>query len=183
MSKIGKKIIIIPAGVEVKINGNKLEVKGPKGELALDIFPEFQAELNDKELKIVPPASINKQTPALWGTLRALINNMVVGVSQGYEKKLELEGIGFKAAVEGENLVLNLGFSHPVKFPIPQGLKIAVTKNLITINGIDKDLVGRTAAEIRSLKKPEPYKGKGIHYLGEVIRRKAGKKAASTTSA
>lgn len=183
MSKIGKKIINIPAGVEVKINANELTAKGPKGELKLDIFPDFQAELTDKELKILPPVKTNKQTPALWGTLRALINNVIVGVSQGYERKLELEGIGFKAAVEGENLVLNLGFSHPVKFPIPQGLKITVVKNLITINGIGKDLVGRTAAEIRSLKKPEPYKGKGIHYLGEVIRRKAGKKAAVTTSA
>jgi len=183
MSKIGKKIINIPAGVEVQINANELTAKGPKGELKLNIFPDFQAELTDKELKILPPAKTNKQTSALWGTLRALINNMIVGVFQGYERKLEIEGIGFKAVVEGENMVLNLGFSHPVKFPIPQGLKITVVKNLITINGIDKDLVGRTAAEIRSLKRPEPYKGKGIHYLGEVIRRKAGKKAAVTTSA
>ncbi|HOX21496.1 MAG TPA: 50S ribosomal protein L6 [Candidatus Paceibacterota bacterium] len=183
MSKIGKKIINLPAGVEVQINVSELMAKGPKGELKLAIFPGFKAELTDKELQILPPAKANKQTPALWGTLRALINNMVVGVSQGYEKKLELEGIGFKAAVEGDNLILNLGFSHPVKFPIAQGLKITVVKNLITISGIDKDLVGRTAAEIRSLKKPEPYKGKGIHYLGEVIRRKAGKKAAGTTSA
>lgn len=183
MSKIGKKIINIPVGVEVQINANELTAKGPKGELKLNIFPDFQTELTDKELKILPPVKTNKQTSALWGTLRALINNMIVGVSQGYERKLEIEGIGFKAVVEGENLVLNLGFSHPVKFPIPQGLKITVVKNLITINGIDKNLVGRTAAEIRSLKKPEPYKGKGIHYLGEVIRRKAGKKAAVTTSA
>lgn len=183
MSKIGKKIINIPVGVEVQINANELTAKGPKGELKLNIFPDFQTELTDKELKILPPVKTNKQTSALWGTLRALINNMIVGVSQGYERKLEIEGIGFKAVVEGENMVLNLGFSHPVKFPIPQGLKITVVKNLITINGIDKNLVGRTAAEIRSLKKPEPYKGKGIHYLGEVIRRKAGKKAAVTTSA
>jgi large subunit ribosomal protein L6 len=182
MSKIGKKSIMLPAGVEAKTEENKLIIKGSGGELRVSIFPDFQVELKDKEMKVVPPAAFNKTTSALWGTLRALINNAVIGVSQGYEKKLEVEGIGFKAAVDGANLILSLGFSHPVKFAIPDGLKITVSKNLIVISGPDKDLVGRTAAEIRALKKPEPYKGKGIHYLGETIRRKAGKKAAGTTA-
>ncbi len=182
MSKIGKQIIILPEKTEAKIDDSRIIVKGPKGELGVNLVYGFKVEIDEKSIKISPESNFSKKSPALWGTLRALINNAVLGVTKGFEKKLEIEGIGFKAILEGQNLSLNVGFSHPVKYPIPEGIKITVEKNLITITGIDKDLVGRTAAEIRAIKKPEPYKGKGIHYLGEVIRRKSGKKAAGTTS-
>ncbi|HNW96768.1 MAG TPA: 50S ribosomal protein L6 [Candidatus Paceibacterota bacterium] len=182
MSKIGKQIIILPEKIEAKIEDSKIIIKGPKGELSVDIIFGFKVEINEKDIKVIPESNFSKKKPALWGTLRALINNAVIGVSKGFEKKLEIEGIGFKAALDGQNLSLNVGFSHPVKFPIPEGIKITIEKNLLTISGISKDLVGRTAADIRAIKKPEPYKGKGIHYVGEVIRRKSGKKAAGTTA-
>jgi len=130
----------------------------------VDIISGFKVSLDGKNVKVEPETNFAQKTPALWGTLRALINNAVLGVIKGFEKKLEIEGIGFKANVEGQNLVLNVGFSHPVKLLIPEGIKITVEKSLITVSGIDKDLVGRTAANIRATKKPEPYKGKGIHY-------------------
>lgn len=182
MSKIGKQIIIIPEQTEVRMEDSRIIIKGPKGELGVDVFFGFKIEISEKDIKVIPESRLGKKSPALWGTLRALINNAVLGVTKGFEKKLEIEGIGFKVNLEGQNLSLNVGFSHPVKFLIPEGIKAIVEKNLITISGIDKDLVGRTAAEIRTIKKPEPYKGKGIHYLGEVIRRKSGKKAAGTTA-
>ncbi len=182
MSKIGKQIIILPEKTEARIEDSQVVIKGPKGELKVDIIFGFKVEIGEKDIKVIPETHFGKKSPALWGTLRALINNAVLGVTKGFEKKLEIEGIGFKANVEGQNLSLNVGFSHPVKFAIPEGIKITIEKSLITIVGIDKDLVGRTAAEIRSIKKPEPYKGKGIHYVGEVIRRKSGKKAAGTTA-
>ena len=182
MSKIGKQIIILPEKIEARIEDSRIIIKGPKGELGVDIMFGFKVEITDKDIKVIPENHFAKKSPALWGTLRALINNAVLGVTKGFEKKLEIEGIGFKAALDGQNLSLNVGFSHPVKFPIPEGIKITVEKNILTISGISKDLVGRTAAEIRSIKKPEPYKGKGIHYQGEVIRRKSGKKAAGTTA-
>lgn len=182
MSKIGKKPIILPEGVEVKIGAEEVLIKGLKGELSVRIFSGFKVGLEGGELRVIPPEKTQKQTNALWGTFKALLKNAVLGVTTGYEKQLEFEGIGFKVAIEGENLVLSLGFSHPVKLAIPKGIKITVNKNIITVSGIDKDLVGRTASQIRALKKPEPYKGKGIRYLGEVIRRKAGKKAATTTA-
>ena len=128
------------------------------------------------------PLSSSKKTPALWGTIRAIIANMINGVNSGFEKKLEIEGIGFKAQIQGNELVLNLGFSHQVFFKIPDGIKIEVLKNTIAGSGISKELVGQTAANIRVLKKPEPYKGKGIRYEGEIIKRKAGKKVAGTTT-
>ena len=182
MSKIGKQIIILPEKTEAKVEDSKIIIKGHKGELSVDIIFGFEVEVSEKDIKVTPNSNFGKKSPALWGTLRALINNAVIGVSKGFEKKLEIEGIGFKAALDGQNLSLNVGFSHPVKFPIPEGIKITIEKNLLTISGISKDLVGRTAADIRAIKKPEPYKGKGIHYVGEVIRRKSGKKAAGTTA-
>jgi large subunit ribosomal protein L6 len=182
MSKIGKQIIILPEKIEAKLDDSRIIVKGPKGEMGVDLIYGFKIEIDEKSIKVIPGDRLSKKSPALWGTLRALINNAVLGVTKGFEKKLEIEGIGFKAILEGQTLSLNVGFSHPVKFPIPEGIKIIVEKNIITISGIDKDLVGRTAAEIRAIKKPEPYKGKGIHYVGEVVRRKSGKKAAGTTS-
>ncbi len=180
MSKIGKKIIKIPADVAVTVNGQTLNVKGPKGELVFVIPKEIGAKLEGDQLSL-SPAIDTKKTMALWGTSRAIIANLVRGVKDGFEKKLEIEGIGFKAELKGKNLVLNLGFSHPVNFPVQDGVNVAVEKNTITVSGVSKELVGQVAADIRALKKPEPYKGKGIHYLGEVIRRKAGKKVAGST--
>ena len=180
MSKIGKKLIEIPTGVNVVIEGKVVKTKGPLGELEFTLPREIGASLTDNQLTIVVSVD-SKRTPALWGTARAVIANMIFGVHKGFERKLEIEGIGFKAQIQGNDLILSLGFSHPVIFKTPEGIKIGVEKNIITVNGISKELVGQAAANIRALKKPEPYKGKGIHYAGEVIRRKAGKKVAGTT--
>ncbi|MEK7087226.1 MAG: 50S ribosomal protein L6, partial [Patescibacteria group bacterium] len=141
---------------------------------------ELELSLSGNKLLVLPIVK-SKRTPALWGTLRAVISNMVNGVTKGFEKKLEIEGVGFKAQIQGTELSLNLGYSHPVIFKIPEDVKIDVVKNTITVSGFSKELVGQTAANIRSLKKPEPYKGKGIRYAGEVIKRKAGKKVAGST--
>ncbi len=179
MSRIGKKPIEIPQGVEVKIIGQQVNIKGPKGELSQTVRPEIKVET--KEGKIFATVQIEtKKTRALWGLTRALLQNDVKGVSEGYEKKLEIEGVGYKASLEGQDLVLNIGFSHPVKIKAPENIKFAAEKNIITINGVDKGLVGQMAAKIRQVRPPEPYKGKGIRYAGEQIRRKVGKKAATT---
>ena len=180
MSKIGKKLIEIPSGVTVAIEEGLVKVKGPKGELEYKIPRELKIALTENKISVLP-VSKSKKTPALWGTIRAIIANMVNGVNNGFEKKLEIEGIGFKAQTQGNDLVLNLGFSHQIFFKIPDGIKVEVLKNIITVSGISKELVGQTAANIRALKKPEPYKGKGIRYAGEVIKRKVGKKVAGTT--
>lgn len=179
MSRIGKKPIQIPDGVTVKKDGSVLTVKGPKGELQKDIMSGIMVETRDKEILVAVDQKLKKAS-AMWGLWRALIQNMVSGVSGGYEKKLEIEGVGFKVQQEGANLNFSLGLSHPVKFEAPKGIQLKAEKNVITVSGIDKELVGNTAAGIRKLKPPEPYKGKGIHYLGEVIRRKAGKKAVAS---
>jgi len=179
MSRIGKQSIIIPEGVEVKISDHQIGVKGPKGELTQSIPPQIEITLEGKEL-LVTLRKKTKDSSALWGLLRALIFNMVKGVSEGFEKKLEIEGVGYRASLQDNKLILNLGFSHPVEVAAPEEIEFKVDKNIITISGIDKQLVGQIAAKIRAFRKPEPYKGKGIHYLGEVIRRKAGKKAVST---
>lgn len=183
MSKIGKKPIEIPANVQIEIKEREAIIKGPNGELNVPVFEGFKLELKDQMLYVIPPTQLKKKTPAFWGTLRALIGNAVKGVTEGYEKKLEIEGIGYRANVEGNVLVLNLGYSHPIRYEIPKGINIKTEKGLITISGVDKQLVGATAAKIRSFRKPEPYKGKGIHYVGEYIRRKAGKKATGSASA
>lgn len=182
MSRIGKKPIIIPEGVEVKIDGQKVTVKGPKGGLTFEVSPQILVELVNGSVKVSQKRE-DKNTRALWGLTRSLIFNMVKGVSEGYEKKLELEGIGFKANVEGKKLTLNVGFTHPVVIEAPEGINFSVEKNVITVSGIDKQLVGETAARIRKVRPPEPYKGKGIRYQGEVIRRKEGKKAATAAAA
>lgn len=179
MSRIGKQPIDIPAGVEVKINGNLVMVKGPKGELQREIVREMKIEQNGQQI-ILTPAINNKKTSALWGLSRMLIANMVEGVTTGFEKKLEIEGVGFKAAPAGADLNLSLGFSHPVVFRAPAGVSFKVEKNVITVIGINKEMVGQAAANIRKLKKPEPYKGKGIRYQGEVVKRKAGKRAVGS---
>lgn len=176
MSRIGKKPIKIPAGVEVKIQDRAVIVKGPKGELKREIRSEIKVVQEEDNLLIMPQKE-TKQTAALWGLTRALLANDLQGVAEGFEKKLEIEGVGYRANLEGQDLNLQLGFSHPVKMKAPEGIKFSVEKNVITIHGIDKGLVGQTAAKIRDLKPPEPYKGKGIKYAGEHIRRKLGKKA------
>ena len=178
MSRIGKKPIAIPDNVAVKIEGNLIMVKGPKGELFKKIPPEIKIELKDGQIVVLPIVQ-TKKTDSLWGLTRALIFNLVKGVTEGYEKKLEIEGIGYKALVQGNKLILSLGFSHPVEIETPEGIKFQVEKNIIIVSGSDKELVGRVAANIRKKKKPEPYKGKGIKYFGEIVRRKAGKKAVA----
>ena len=181
MSKIGKKSIEIPSGVIVVIEDNLIKVKGPKGELEYKIPRELKITLSENKLAVLPIVN-SKKTPALWGTIRAVIANMVAGVEKGFEKKLEIEGIGFKAQLQSNDLILNLGFSHPIIFKPPEGIKISVEKNTIIVSGISLELVGQIAANIRAFKKPEPYKGKGIRYAGEIVRRKAGKKVAGTTT-
>ncbi|MCK9578630.1 50S ribosomal protein L6 [bacterium] len=177
MSRIGKKPIKIPTGVEVKLDDKIFEIKGAKGTLSREIVREIDAEVKDGEINFTP-RNHDKKSLAFWGLTRTLISNMIDGVTKGYEKKLEINGVGFKCRVEGKDLILDVGYSHSVKIPAPEGITFATEKNIITVTGIDKELVGQTAASIRKVKKPEPYKGKGIKYIDEVIRRKLGKKAA-----
>lgn len=179
MSRIGKKPIEIPAGVEVKIEGQNVKISGPKGEFSREIRPEVRVELKDKEI-LVSALKETKLARSLWGTSRMLLSNMVTGVTEGFEKQLEIQGVGFKAELKGEELVLNVGFSHLVNINIPKDIKITVEKNIIKVTGIDKERVGQMAANIRKVKKPEPYKGKGIRYVGEQVRRKVGKKVVGT---
>ena len=178
MSRIGKQLIKIPEGVEVKINDSVITIKGPKGELNQKIIPGFKIELKDGKISVVPIKK-SKNTRSLWGLMRSLISNMTKGTVDGFEKKLEIEGVGYRASVSGDKLILNLGFSHPIEIEAPKGIEFRVDKNIITVSGIDKQLVGQIAADIRAKRKPEPYKGKGIRYFGEVIKRKAVKKAVA----
>jgi len=178
MSRVGKKPILIPENVEIKIEGQKIIVKGPKGELQREIRPEIKLEVEKDKILVIPQKK-TKGTKAFWGLTRALVFNMIKGVAEGYEKKLQLEGVGYKANLEGEELVLQVGFSHPVKIEKPEGVTFSVEKNIITVSGINKELVGQIAAKIRKVRPPEPYKGKGIRYVGEEVRRKAGKKVVS----
>lgn len=180
MSRIGKKSIEIPQTVKVEISGQEIKISGPKGELHNGINRNLKAEIKDGKVLVVPGKSLSKKEKGLWGLQRMLISNMIEGVSKGFEKKLEIEGVGYKAAVQGDELVLNVGFVHPVKVIKPEGVNFLVEKNVITVSGIDKQKVGQVAAEIRAVKKAEPYKGKGIKYQGEKIRRKEGKKVVSS---
>jgi large subunit ribosomal protein L6 len=175
MSRIGKKPIAIPEKTSVSFDGYEIKVKGPLGELSRVVKPEIGIEIKDGAVQVTAKRADSKP---LWGTYAAHIKNMIAGVQTAYTKKLIIEGIGFKADVKGTDLVLNLGFSHPITVAIPKLLKVVSEKGTLTISGIDKEMVGGFAADIRSLKKPEPYKGKGIRYDNEVIRRKQGKKAA-----
>ena len=177
MSRVGKKPIQIPEKVEIKIDDNLVFVKGPKGELKLKILPEIKIEQRDGEIIVRVDNENIKKERSLWGTFRQLIENMIIGVTEGFEKKLEFNGVGYRVEVKGKDLVLNVGFSHPVVFTPIEGVTVTVEKNIITVSGIDKQTVGEMAAQIRKIKKPEPYKGKGIKYIDEVIRRKAGKQA------
>lgn len=180
MSRIGKKPIDIPQGVEAKIDSPTPEtfvvsIRGPKGSLEVPVPEGASVKQVENQLIVEVKKPEDKHDRSIWGLSRTLINNAILGVTEGYEKKLEINGVGFKAAAQGKKLVLNVGFSHPVDYQIPEGLNVEVDKNIITITGIDKQLLGQTAAEIRAIKKPEPYKGKGIKYVDEQIRRKAGK--------
>jgi large subunit ribosomal protein L6 len=179
MSRIGKKPIDIPSGVNVSLEAGKIIVKGPKGEITLKTRPEIKIEIKGNQI-VLSPAREGKETSALWGTARSLIFNAVNGVNSGFEKKLEIEGVGYKANIEGSELIVEVGFSHPVKISKPQGIEFAVAKNVITVSGADKKMVGEIASQIRKIRPPEPYKGKGIRYAGEKIRRKLGKKATAT---
>jgi large subunit ribosomal protein L6 len=178
MSRIGKQIINIPAGTEVKLTGSSMSVKGPKGTLVRDFPGTVAININGAEVTLTPKNESDKTERALWGTYAAHIKNMVAGVNTSFTKKLILEGVGFKSEVAGKVLKLALGFSHPVNVDIPEGLTVTAEKNIVTVTGIDKELVGQWTAGVRALKKPEPYKGKGFRYDTEVIRRKQGKKAA-----
>jgi len=179
MSKIGKKPIIIPDGVTVKVTGKEVHVKGSKGELSLIADKAINIELKDKEINLSIGES-TKENKSIWGTTRMLIDNMIQGVSQGFEKRLEIQGIGFKAALQGKNkIILSVGFTHPVEHTAPEGVEFKLDKNIIIVSGIDKQKVGQITAEIRASKPPEPYLGKGIRYVGEVVKRKAGKKVVT----
>lgn len=177
MSRIGRNPIIIPAGTTVTIEGQTLIAKGAKGELSVLLSPGFTIK-QDTEQLIVEQQVQNRITNAQFGLMRTLIDNAVQGVTNGFTKKLEMNGVGFRVEKKGNDLQFSLGFSHKIDFTAPEGIELSIEGNIISVNGADKQLVGSVAAQIRALKKPEPYKGKGIKYVGERIRRKAGKAAA-----
>ena len=178
MSRVGKKPVSIPSGVEFKVNGSRVDVKGPKGQLSRDMHPNMQIEFKDNEVIVIRPTN-DRLDRSLHGLTRTLINNMVLGVSTGYSKQLNIVGVGYKVALKGKDLELNLGHSHTINYSAPKGIDFEVDgkKNTIVVKGINKELVGQTAAEIRGLRPPEPYKGKGVMYSTERIIRKAGKAA------
>ena len=179
MSRIGKEPIPVPSGVKVEIKGTHVKVKGGKGTLERDIRPEIEVKQEGDQL-IVSPKGTSKKVIAFWGMTRSLLNNMVLGVENGFQKKLIVEGVGYRANVAGSVLTLSVGYSNPVEFKLPDGIKADVDKNnMITLDGIDKELLGLTAARIREIRKPEPYKGKGIRYEDEHIVRKVGKAGAA----
>ncbi|SRR6266508_3208490 len=176
MSRVGRKAVAIPAGVTANVAGQTINVKGPKGALAFTLPDDIAAKLEEGAVKI-DPRNDSKQARALWGMSRSLVANLVAGVTKGFERRLEISGVGYRAAVQGKNLQLLLGYSHDISYPIPEGIAIATPKPTeIVVTGIDKQKVGQVAAEIRSFRPPEPYKGKGIKYAGEYIFRKEGKK-------
>lgn len=184
MSRIGKKPVAIPAGVTVEVNGNTIVVKGAKGELSYAHLPEVTVVVNDAEV-VVERINDEQESRARHGLTRQLINNMVIGVSEGYEKKLEIIGVGYKAQAKGKTVTLNLGHSHPIEYKAPEGIDISQdekNKQILIIKGINKEDVGQAAADIRSYRPPEPYKGKGVRYVDEHVIRKAGKAAGSASS-
>lgn len=184
MSKIGKRPIHIPQGASVTLDGTLLTVKGPKGTLTRALSGIIDVAVDGALIQLTPriDAPVDAKTRTItWGLERATIQNMLTGVTAGFTKALEFNGVGYKAVLQGKNLELSLGFSHTIPFPAPEGIQFSVEKNVLTITGTDKETVGQVAAEIRSLKKPEPYKGSGIRYQGEVIKQKAGKKAIASS--
>ena len=177
MSRIGNKVIVLPAGVEITNNDNVVTVKGPKGELTREFSKDIEIRVEGTEVTLHRPND-SKEMKTIHGTTRALLNNMVTGVSEGFKKELEMRGVGYRAQKQGEKLVLNAGYSHPVEMDAPAGVTIEVPNNTtVVVKGIDKQVVGEFAANIRAVRAPEPYKGKGIRYKGEHVRRKEGKKA------
>lgn len=184
MSRIGKQPVVIPSGVQLKLDGNVVTAKGPKGELKEALHPYVKAEIKDGAVILSADISVARDASAIWGMTRARLNNLVHGVSVGYSKILEIHGLGFRAEVVGQKVTLALGKSHPVVFEAPKGVTIAVDakKTVLTVSGVNKDQVGATAADIRELRKPEPYKGTGIRYQGEYVRKKAGKTAAGASA-
>lgn len=184
MSRIGVKPVALPSGVSVELKGSVIHVKGPKGALTVTLLPEVSLHIEGSEVKVMRKDD-SDNAKARHGLIRVLIANAAIGVSQGYEKKLEIIGVGYKALIKGKTLALNLGHSHPIDRPIPAGIELAQdekNKNILIIRGIDKQLVGQFAAEIRDLRPPEPYKGKGVRYLNELVRRKPGKAAVAKAS-
>jgi large subunit ribosomal protein L6 len=177
MSRIGKQPIEVPSGVEVTVDGSRVQVKGPRGSLGQALHPDMQVLVEDGTIRVVRPSD-ERLHRSLHGLTRTLVANMIEGVTKGYEKRLEIIGVGYRAAMKGTDLELALGFSHPVSVPAPEGIEFEVpAATRIVIRGSDKQLVGEVAAKIRQLRKPEPYKGKGIRYEGEYVRKKAGKAA------
>ncbi len=177
MSRIGLQPISIPAGVEVRISKNEVTVKGPKGELSSPLYDGITVVQEDNQLQLSCANMGNKKLKSFFGLCRALIANNVTGVSKGFEKTLELRGVGYRAQAQGKKLNLSLGFSHPVEYELPEGVEAKVEQTKITLSGIDKQRVGQVAAEIRAFRPPEPYKGKGVRYVGEYVAMKEGKKA------
>jgi large subunit ribosomal protein L6 len=176
MSRIGKKPVALPKGVTASVDGQTVKVKGPKGELSVTLVREVSAKVDDHGITVTPDKA-SERAEQMWGLSRSLVNNLVTGVTTGFTQKLEIQGVGYRAAVQGKNLNLQLGFSHDVAYPIPAGITITSEKpTMISVSGIDKQLVGQVAAEIRGYRPPEPYKGKGVRYEGEYVRRKEGKK-------
>lgn len=177
MSRIGKKPIAIPKGVEARLERDQLTIKGPKGELNLSIHPDVKLDMEGDSIA-VSVVDETRESRSIHGLFRVLIDNMVTGVTKGFERVLEIVGVGYRAELKGRTAVFNLGYSRPVNFELPEGIDAKIEKTKITLSGIDRELLGMTAAKIRSFRKPEPYKGKGIKYAGEMIRRKAGKTGA-----
>lgn len=177
MSRLGKLPVLIPAGVTLEIGATEINVQGPKGTVKVLLAKNVKVAVVENNALVSIADKNNNKQKALWGLTRMLLANAVTGVTAGYSKTLDLVGVGFKAAVSGQKIVLNLGFSHPIEFNVPTGVTVTQEKNSLTISGFDKQAVGQVAAEIRALKKPEPYKGKGIKYADEIVRRKAGKVA------
>jgi large subunit ribosomal protein L6 len=176
MSRIGKKPVPLPKEVTASVEGKTVKVKGPKGELKTVLVEEIDASIDEHGITLTPRKEM-EAADRMWGLSRTLVNNLVHGVTQGFEQKLEIQGVGYRAAVQGRSLNLQLGYSHDVIYPIPEGISITTEKpTLLTVAGIDKQLVGQVAAEIRAWRSPEPYKGKGVRYAGEYVRRKEGKK-------
>lgn len=177
MSRIGKKPVAIPSGVKVAVDGRTVKVEGSKGTLTFEHRPELSVSVEDNQVSVHVDDSLagEKRVRALWGTTRALINNMIEGVSKGYEKKLQIVGVGWNGQVNGQTLKLNVGYANPIEAPIPMGVTVAVEKDIITVTGADKQAVGQFAAGVRAKRKPEPYNGKGLRYTDEVVRKKEGK--------
>lgn len=185
MSRIGRKTIKIPEGVEVQVTDGKITCKGQAGQLDLELDARFVVEVEGSDLTVTArdEKDIDSETSAMWGTTRALIRNMIEGVSKSFTKKLEINGVGYSAQASGRKLTMKMGFSHPVEIEAPEGVEFKVEKNIISVIGIDKEVVGQVAANVRAVRTPEPYKGKGIRYIDEHVRRKAGKKAVANEGA